>query len=195
MFKTQLSSKYSPENTQLFELKRRLIVLGVEVAFPAGDSVLDYVHEFAITVPHEGTTPFHSTQSAFLGEVAKNPLHIVYNIREGVEGYIGESAATEIAYALMLDKPIMRIRDEIVFGDRVAAELRKIVMKNLHHLPVKELDKITSEEVIQSLKEHSSQTIKYELTDADRAAILEFVRLLNEKYEQAWEAFQADRQN
>ena len=190
MFKTQLSGKYSPENTSLFALKRRLVDMGFDVVFPAGDTVLEYVNEFAITVPHERTTPFHNTQSAFLGEVAKNPLHIVYNIREGIEGYIGESAATEIAYALSLDKPILRLRENILFGERVPEELREIVLKNIPHITVQELDKMTPDEVLESLRDHASRETKYWLTEKEKAVVLQFVRLLNEKYENAWNLFQ-----
>lgn len=112
---------------------------------------MDYVYEFAITIPQERTTPFHNTQSAFLHEIATNALHIVYNIRDNAEGYIGESAATEIAYVLILGKPIIRIRDNVVFGDRVADELQQVVTKNLPRIPVLQLDKMSSDDLVDSL--------------------------------------------
>ena len=72
--RTQISGKYSPGNIGVFQLREKLLSDGIDIAFPVGSSIIQYVLEFAVTVPHEATTPFHETEVEFYKE------YILYNI-------------------------------------------------------------------------------------------------------------------
>lgn len=102
--RTQLSSRYSPDNLTLFDFKRHLRASAVDATYPIGDDIIGYDQGFAITVEEEAHVPFYSSELRFLRQVKANPLHIVFNINGGHEGYIGESTSVETAYAMLLDR-------------------------------------------------------------------------------------------
>ncbi len=66
--RTQISGRYSLDNLGVFAFKKQLVEAGLDVAFPVGDEIIEHSCGFAITVPHESTTPFHKTEVKFLRE-------------------------------------------------------------------------------------------------------------------------------
>lgn len=97
MIETQISGKYSPENTPLYDFKGWLTASGISVLFPKGNSVITFSEGFAITHPDEEITPFDITEVAFLRSVRNSPVHIVFNIYKDIEGNLYEGRLGESA--------------------------------------------------------------------------------------------------
>ncbi|MCC2630689.1 MAG: hypothetical protein K0S38_498 [Candidatus Paceibacter sp.] len=184
---TQLSSKYSPDNMPLFKFKELLLRAGLTIDFPVGATIIEYKEEFAITVTGEGQTPFQETQQSFFDCVKSNPLHLVYNIYGSIDGYIGESATVETAYALVCKKPVVLIRN-MLFGPKAPRSIVEIIEKRRSKLYVLPLDALTAPEVLTTLEGvvKSTPKIDYRLTRTERNVIKKEMVILLEKYYQAW---------
>jgi hypothetical protein len=187
-FSTQISGKYSPDNSELFAFKRLLKEAGLSVSFPVGDTIIEYEEEFAITVPQERRVPFHLTEEEFYRRIEENHLQIVYNLYGTVEGYVGESTLVETAYALICNKPIILLRDPF-YGDRTSRSLAEIVEANKSKIFVRALDKLTIAELQTYINEVMRQPTNYSLPGEMVSVIRYEMIILTEKYRKAWERY------
>jgi len=143
---SQISGKYSKEESRLFEFRGLLVQSGVSVLFPAGGAVIEDDQEFAITHESELDQSFHKTELDFLHTVRNSPFHIVYNVFKENEGYVGESASIEIAYALTHNKPIVFVRDP-VFAKSVPPEIKDLIFAHIDRVYVQDLDVQTPSDI------------------------------------------------
>lgn len=199
MVETQISSKYSPDNVRgVFYYKNRLGRVAVGTAFPAGDEILLYAHEFAVTTPEEGTLPFDKTQINFFRRVKENPIHVVYNVNNNDSGYLGESASVETAYALTLGKPILMMdRHGLHFGAKVDPAIAGIVDKNCMRMGtmaplVWGIEAYGVEDPSNYLYDLAAGGYpEYDITEQDKVTVMKNVLDVTRKYRKAWNAFQA----
>lgn len=63
---TQISGKYSKEESRLFDFKKSMEQAGIHVNFPVGDEVIEDEQDFAITHETERDQSFHKTEVDFL---------------------------------------------------------------------------------------------------------------------------------
>ncbi len=134
--------------------------------------------------------PFHDTQGVFFKEIEQNPFHVVFNVRDGVEGYIGESTAIEIVHALSFGKPIIKTREHVLFGERVPAQIKDIVVKNIANIVTLELDCMDSRDIRERLCALAEFANPYLLSDYEREILSDSINILNRKYEEAWRIYQ-----
>jgi hypothetical protein len=182
----QISGKYHPDNIGLFALRKNLLNVGFSVSFPAGDAISAYPQDFAITTEQEAITPFHRTEIDFLRAVKSNAIEIVDNRYGGsAEGYIGESAAIEMAAAMGYGKPIILLR-EPVFGQKAPSTIVDIIQKRQDLIHLLELDVLTPSELQALLLEVAAETPDYQLLRDESVIIThEIVRLCRD-YRSAW---------
>lgn len=191
---TQISSKYSPDNMGVFDFRQKLMRAGFNVVFPAGNSIIEYEQEFAITIPEEAIVPFHVTEGQFLSEIQKNPFHITYNIFGPSEGYIGESTSIETAYALACDKPIFIMR-EMHYGPRVPRSVQEILEKYENSLHLHRLDLLNPRTIRRYILNHTQDPIAYNLSRQDRRTVNREIRTLTREYQEAWSRYLANKQS
>lgn len=189
--RTQISGKYSPGNIGVFQLREKLLSDGIDIAFPVGSSIIQYVLEFAVTVPHEATTPFHETEVEFYKEIARNPVQVTYNLNEDVEGYMRESTTIETAYALLCEKPIVLVRPISSYSDRLDEPIKEIVSKYEDQAFLASVDQLTGADAGLVVREIARSSVDYRLTRAEVGVIVRSARDLTAKYEKTWQQYQA----
>lgn len=192
--RTQISSKYSPGNLELFAFKRLLNEAGIFVAYPIGDDVIGYEQEFAITVPEEAERPFYSSEVMFLKNIKQNPIQVVYNINGGLDGYIGESTSIETAYAMLLNKPIVLLREPL-FSSTIPTRVRELIESRVRSLPVVPLDKHDSSSVADYLSLLATKQVDYNFSTEEKALLMREIVILCRYYKESWLKYKADHGN
>jgi hypothetical protein len=150
--RTQISGKYSPDNTGIFDFRQRLIDLGIQVSFPAGGEILEYPQGFAITTPHERTVPFSETERAFLASIGCSDFHIVYNVLGDEDGYIGESTAVETLDAVSHGVPTVWLRPPGRLSPHIGKKLEIFTRRLTETYPwIEPLDRLSDKALTVSL--------------------------------------------
>lgn len=103
---TQLGGSYQPNNTAIFEVKKKLEAAGIYVRQPMGESMFLTSDGKAL-----GFNPVTSTikqvELDLFRSIASCDLHIVCNEESGKARKIGSSTAIGILYAILKSKPII----------------------------------------------------------------------------------------
>lgn len=187
--RTQISGKYSPDNAGgLFQFKRQLQQADIDVAFPVGDAIIEYEQEFAITVPQEAETPFHTTQVEFFRQIKENSVQTVYNMYNDNHGYMGESTTVETAYALTQDKPIVLLR-EPAFAPRAPLALRGLINDYRSQISIDPLDRMDQDDLAGYMQDLSRQQVSYGLTTDEKSTVMREALDLTRKYKQSWDVY------
>lgn len=187
--RTQISGKYSPDNTGLFALKRQLAEAGVEIKFPVGDRIIEYSLGFAITVPHEAEVRFYTTEVNFFREVKANHFQVTYSIHGDNHGYIGESTAIETAYALLYNKPIILVCPPTNYSNSLAPSIREIIECYKHEMIVASIGQMPTEQLRRFLRQVAGLQIEYKLTDDEKETIFREALALTRKYQTTWQKY------
>jgi hypothetical protein len=157
----------------------------VDATYPIGDDIIGYDQGFAITVEEEAHVPFYSSELRFLRQVKANPLHIVFNINGGHEGYIGESTSVETAYAMLLNKPIILLRSP-EFSVTVPEPIKRIMKPRLESLIIAPLDTYGHSSIYDFLISIMSSKYDYELTEEEKSNLMSEIVKLCRKYLMSW---------
>lgn len=184
--RTQISGKYSPDNLGVFEFKQQLVAAGLDVRFPVGDEIIEYECGFAITVPHEKTTPFPRTEVQFLREIKNNHLQTTYNMYGDQAGYMGESTSLETACALVYDKPIVLVRELGVYSPTAPPSIMRILEKYSDAFIIEPIDKLKTPELALRLGEVAATGVEYGLTRDEKATVMSEALTLTRKYQATW---------
>jgi len=182
---TQISGKYSQEESRLFDFKKLMENAKVHVNYPAGEEIIE--GNFAITSENERGQSYDKTELSFLRSVKDTPVHIVYNLFKENEGYIGESASIEVAYALAHNKPLVLLRDP-VFAESVPDEIKEIITQKTDKINVANLDQFKPEELEKFINELSDKKVDYELSDDQKTKCMHYIRHLLKEKRRAWKS-------
>jgi LAS superfamily LD-carboxypeptidase LdcB len=166
---TQVSGKYGSNenpNQALFDFKQKLVDTGFVVDYPAGHGMVD---SFNTTEEEKGKS-FHAIEHGFLMSVKKNPLHVVYNIWQDNDGYVGRSAAVEIAMAMREKHPVVLVRPPVL-NDSIPEELRNLIQQKVSMLHINNLDNLSSEELKDYCLRISQEKTDYDLTSEERDVV------------------------
>lgn len=122
--RTQIGGKYDKSDLSLFDLKRRLTHAGVEVIYPASEGIVATVDGRGYTFDPR-VTSFFDVETDYYKSIATSDFHTVNNRFLAKLGYIGASAALEMAYAMLHNQPIVTMhRPELAASvDPVCAEI------------------------------------------------------------------------
>jgi hypothetical protein len=187
--RTQISGKYSPDNTGVFALKRQLTEAGLEVKFPVGDEIIEYSLGFAITVPHEAEVPFHTTEVNFFREVKANHLQVTYDVHCDNDGYVGESTAIETAYALLYNKPVIMVRPPTNYSAFLAPSIQEIIERYKQKMVTASIDQMPIDQMRSFIHQVAALKVDYGLTDGEREIIFREALVLTRKYQAIWQEY------
>lgn len=193
-FRTQISGRYSLDNIGVFDFKKQLVEAGWDVAFPVGDEIIEHSCGFAITVPHEAETPFHTTEIAFLKEIKANPLQVTYNIWGGEDGYVGESTGLETAYALVKNKPVVMLREPVSWSPTIAPPIKRILEKYSGSMLIEGIDKLDKSQLTKRLAQVVMAEVNYGLSGDEIGLVMSSVVALTKKYRRDWDDYLRLRQ-
>ena len=150
--KSQLSGKFSKEDSGIFALRKKLIKAGIEIEFPFNDKIVGEYKGVAMTFVPTPERTFYDVEFAFFEAIRRNPIHIVHNKDEKDCGYVGESASVEIAYAILHSKPVVFLYKP-TFSSKVPLMVKKLIENNTDNLFIKRLDLLSKSKVVAYLSE------------------------------------------
>lgn len=172
--RTQVGGKYSPDDDSVFRVKRILQAAGVLVRHPMADRVVGQIGEVYCAYDTRRFT-FLEIEADYYTCLADCHFHVVSNLASNVKGYVGESAAIEIGYALLQQRPIWLLHKPI-FGARVDADLREIVAGRERQMLVRDLLGMDTSAVRRQASELQGYAPDYRLSVAEAKAIYARVR-------------------
>ncbi|MEX0896060.1 MAG: hypothetical protein WDZ94_03915 [Patescibacteria group bacterium] len=179
--RTQLGGKFSREDDGIFVLKKQLKSLGVAVTFPEGDNIIGDHNGIPVTFnPNE--KDFYQVELEYLASIRDSSLHIVYNNKPDVSGYIGESASLEMLYAIAHNKPIIIMYSPIVLSNTVWDEVREPISRNQNEFFQIRFDLLTPEEVLSIIDRAAQSTPKYKLTSEESEKVFPLILKLMRQY-------------
>lgn len=179
--RTQLGGKFSREDDGIFVLKKQLKDLGVTVAFPEGDSIVGDHNGIPVTFNPE-EKDFYQVELEYLASIRDSSLHIVYNNKPGVPGYIGESASLEMLYAIAHNKPIVVAHSPIVLSETVWDEVREPISRNQYEFFQIRFDLLTPEETLKLLNRAAINSPTYKLSSEESEKVFPLILRLMRQY-------------
>lgn len=146
----------------------------VKVLAPATQEVINPDDEFVILATDDQKRPPHKLEMDFMREMRKADFLYVAD----VGGYVGQSAATEMAYARLKRLPIVATGEVRSFSDQIPEEARSILLSAISKiLPMSDISK----ERIMKLKEELNKSNTSELSkEESRILLLMIKKLLND---------------
>ena len=170
-FVTQIGGKYHPNNKLLFALKDKLMPLGIEVTHPISqDFVSDTANGFDPAVFSS-----YNVGLDYYESIAESNFHIVCNSFEDNDGYVGESAAREILYAMLKNRPII-----LLFNPNLKPSIdhltRDIITRHQSQLHVANLLAMDDQEIESYLDKVAASQPAYDLSSHEKTLIRSRVR-------------------
>jgi hypothetical protein len=182
MHATQIGGKYSTLNPLLFSLKRHLIDAGYLVSHPIGDCILKQENDVALSFdPVELGKTFYEVELDYYHAIKTNPFHVVCNAFNGVNGYLGESAAIEICYAMQHDKHVIMLFPPL-FAETIPNEIKVILKKCSPAISVARLDQMPLGDIAGFIEGILEANQLHPLTVVDEICIMEHVKKLLVRY-------------
>lgn len=137
---TQIGGKYHKDDDRLFRLKKILQAADVSVSHPIADRIV-YSQDGQGYAFDPSKTSFHDVETDYYNSIATSDFHTVNNVFLSNEGYIGESAALEMAYAMLYRRPIVIMHPprfkqglDTVLEDILKNRQSKFEVRNMHSL-------------------------------------------------------------
>mgnify|MGYP001565998805 CR=1 FL=1 len=183
IIKTQLSGKFSKEDSGIFNLRKKLIKAGVEIQFPFGDKIVGEHKGIPITFIPSSERTFYDIELAFFEAMKTNVMHIVHNKHMEHYGYIGESTSIEMAYAILHNKPIILLYHP-TYSIKVPLVIKKIVEDNINNFFIKRIDLLTAPKLIAYLSDIvRCPSVQYDMCDiATEVSVMHSVVNLFDSY-------------
>lgn len=126
---TQISGKYSNDDTGLFDLKIHLEKIGIKVNFPENSKIVAYRGGIPLTFIPTPERNFYDIEIEFFESIRVCEFHIVHNNYKDLLGYIGYSTSHEICFAMKENKKIVFQFSNLLFSDSVPDDLKNIIMQ------------------------------------------------------------------
>lgn len=127
---TQISGKYSNDDTGLFDLKIHLEKIGLQVKFPENSKIVAYKDNIPLTFIPTPERSFYDIEMDFFESIRTCGFHIVHNNYKDLFGYIGFSTSHEICFAIKENKKIIFQFSGLLFSESVPDDLKSIIIKN-----------------------------------------------------------------
>jgi hypothetical protein len=178
----QIGGKFTVLDNGIFVLKRALLAAGVDVSHPLGDSIKTNVSGMSLSIDLDtvGFSLF-DLEIDYLRHIAQSSLHIVHN-KVGTDiGYVGESAAVEICYAILKNRNICLLHKPIYSSSvpRVLTDILELRQSTFH---VKRIDLLEGDVLLNAVSQLSQSEPHYNLNPSEVQAIKRQVCLSLRKY-------------
>jgi hypothetical protein len=173
---TQIGGKYHRDDRSVFVLKRRLQDVSIAVSHPIADEIvaLDQDHGYAFDPTIQS---FYDVEKDYYHSIATSDFHVVCNRFCSELGYLGDSVALEIAYAMLWQRPII-----LLYPPRPKPGLDPYILRLLtpRFDLMNELDVLTieTEVTVGLVRQVVGQKVDYDVSPADASGINERVGCL-----------------
>ena len=129
---------------------------GVKVLAPVTKERINPDEEFIILATDDPSKPPHGLEKDFMREIRKvNFLYVA-----DVDGYVGQSAATEMAYARLKNTPIVIAETIKTFADEIPEEAQKLLRQSVSGaLGISDISKEKVEELKKSFSDLEMQSL------------------------------------
>ncbi len=143
----------------------------VKVLAPATKEAVNPEESFIILATDDPNKPPHKLEMDFMREIRKADFLYVAD----VEGYVGESAATEMAYARLKGLPVIIAEEIKTFSREISEEAQELLKKATSGvLPIADISK----EKIAELKEGLAGLETLDLTKQESNVLLSLIKKL-----------------
>lgn len=173
---TQIGGKYHQDDDGLFRLKKKLQSIGVAVSHPIADQIVysDNGQGFAFDPTK---TSFFEVETDYYNSIAASDLHTVNNTFLANKGYVGESAALEMAYAMSYQRPIV-VMYPLRLKEGLENALKRLLLRRESLVEVRNMHEMESEAVKDVYLALRGQTVDYGLTSDEKGIIADRVKQL-----------------
>jgi len=144
---------------------------GVRVLAPTTKEMINPDEEFVILTTDDPEKPPHKLEMDFMREIRKADFLYVVD----VDGYVGQSAATEMAYARLKNLPIIVAEDIKSLSGEIPGETQEIIKSIVSAvLPISNI----SREKIDELRQRITGLQFKSLSEKDRQILNSFLKVL-----------------
>ena len=145
MPRTQIGGKYDQADLSLFALKRTMVDAGIDVACPASEGIVCTIAGRGYTFDPR-TVSFYEVETDYYHSIATSDFHTVNDRFLSVAGYIGASAALEMTYAMLHNKPILLMYPPVL-AETVDPACADIIQDRIGMLHIHDLTTMRREEI------------------------------------------------
>ena len=147
---TVVSGSFRKHMEQIGKVLESFEKAGVKVLAPATKEAVNPDEEFIILATDDPDKPPHKLEMDFMREIREADFLYVAD----VDGYVGQSAATEMAYARLKNSPVVAAEIIKSFSDEIPEEAQKLLRKIVSDtLPISDISKGRIAELKQKLTE------------------------------------------
>jgi len=173
---TQIGGKYHKDDNSLFRLKKILQSARVVVSHPIADQIL-YSNKGQGFAFDPTKTSFYEVETDYYNSIATSDFHTVNNTFLSYRGYIGESAALEMAYAMSHHKPII-VMYPLRLKDSLDTALENLLLSRENCIKVHDMHELSLDAVKDVCLAAYGRTIDYGLTADEEDFIADRVKRL-----------------
>ena len=135
---TVVSGSFRKHMEQIGKALENFKKAGVNVLAPATKEIINPGKEFIILATDDPGKEPHKLEMDFMREIRK--ADFLYVVNAG--GYVGQSAATEMAYAILKNLPVVLAEEINNFSDEIPIEAQEVLRKNVSDLlPISDISK------------------------------------------------------
>lgn len=168
---TVVSGSFRKHMEQIGGVLQRFKMADIKVLAPATNEAIDTDQEFIILATDDPNKPAHKLEMDFMREIRKADFLYVAD----VGGYVGLSAATEMAYARLKNLPIVVAEEIKTFSDEIPENTQELLKKIIAGiLGISDISK----EKIAELKQSFSSLNKPDLTEEETRVLQALIRKL-----------------
>jgi len=173
---TQVGGKYDALDDSVFRLKHHLESAGIKVTHPLADRIVA-VGEGANFAFDPSQQSFYEVESHYYHSIATSDFHTVCNRFVDTVGYVGESGALEICYAMLLSRPIVLLYPPSL-KPSIDSDVKRIVDEQASRLLISNLFEHSGPTLVEFIRGSIPRSVIYRLATRDRLVIQRAVRRL-----------------
>lgn len=173
---TQIGGKYHKDDDSLFHLKEILRSAGIAVSHPIADRIM-YSNNGQGFAFDPAQMSFYEVEKDYYDSIASSDFHTVNNVFLEDKGYVGESAALEMAYAMTHHKPVV-IMYPIHLKDSLDGGLKKILLERVDRIEVHNMHKMEPDTIKTACQALRGRLVDYGLPASEERFVADKVRQL-----------------
>jgi len=114
---------------------------------------------------------------------------VTYDLHCDNEGYVGENTATETAYALVCNKPIIMLRPPTNYSATLAPSIQEIIERYKNAMITASIDQMPTDQLRSFLHQVAALKVNYGLTDDEKETVFREALTLTRKYQATWQEY------
>ena len=173
---TQIGGKYHKDDNSLFRLKKMLQSVGIAVSHPIADQIVysDNGQGFAFDPTKMS---FYEVEADYYNSIATSDFHTVNNTFLADKGYVGESAALEMAYAMSHQRPIV-VMYPLRLKEGLDDTLKSLLLQRENLIEVRNMHDMASGVIRNTCIDLGGRAVDYGLTKDEENFVIGNVKRL-----------------